>query len=381
MNNSYNQIKHCVNIFSADSTGCNWYRNYCPQLTAEHSNKNLMFNVCKKFNTDIKFFEDVNVNILQRQASDAQCSYYLNFVLPMSRKCGSWIVYNIDDCIHKDDIPKYNNTWETFQSDGLMDNIKRMIQSSNFVLVTTNELGQYYIDKFGADKNSIVVIPNRVPYWWMGSLFNLDKVMNNYETHVLKNKKPRIGIIGSTSHYDVNRKSIRNDISDVLPYIRKTTKKFKWVIFGGIIPELIDLIKSGDIEFHEGVDILHYPDVLSKLELQYIIAPLQDNIFNRCKSNIKLLEAWSLGIGCAGQDICTYNKYTDDVFSNNDSLDELLTKDLSSYDIFENKIKSNILTMNSLWLENNMHDWEMLYTMRKKPLVFNYDNIISGIKK
>ena len=361
----------CINIFPADTTGCDFYRNFCPRETVEHCVGNIMFNTCRKFLVDDNFFRGTNVNILQRQVNNPQCEYYLKYIIPMSRKCGSWIVYNIDDCIYKDDIPKYNKAWEVYQDEQYMQNVYKMLNASDFVLVTTNELGEYYCKRFGVSPDSIVVIPNYLPKWWIGHCYNREKSLSNYSEN---RKRPRIGLIGAPSHYDVNKKNIDNDITGILPYIRKTVKDFKWVIFGSKIPELEDLVASRDIEYHGGIDILHYPDKICSLNLQYVVAPLKDNTFNRCKSNIKLTESWAMGIGCAAQDICSYNKYTTDVFKDGDSLDEILRRDLKDAGTFETKISSNYKKMDEWWLETHLDSWLKLYRMRQKPLLFNYDS-------
>lgn len=364
---------YCVNIFPADSTGCDFYRNFAPQTTIEHCIGNITFNVCRKFMVDSNFFRGSNVSILQRQVNNAQREYYLRYIMPMSRQWGSWIVYNIDDCIYKDDIPRYNKAWEAYQSDEFMSNIKQMLNESDFVLVTTDELGKYYTDRFGVAEDNIIVIPNFIPHWWMGHCFNLEKKVGEYREFVEKRHKPRIGLIGAPSHYDVCNKNVENDITALLPYIKKTVKEYQWVIFGSEIPELNEYVSRGEIEFHNGIDILHYPDMLNNLALQYVVAPLIDNLFNRCKSNIKLTESWALGFGCAAQDICCYNKYTDDVFSNDESLDAILKRDLASEEAFTTKIKDNFSKMSNWWLENNLNQWLNLYRLRQKPLILNYD--------
>ena len=368
---------YCVNIFPADTTGCDFYRNFAPRETIEHCVGNIMFNTCRKFMVDENFFKGVNVNILQRQVNNSQCEYYLKFIIPMSRKCGSWIVYNIDDCIHKDDIPRYNKAWEVYQNDQYMDNVYRMLNQSDFVLVTTEELGQYYVDKFRVNPDSIVVIPNFVPRWWMGQFFDIERRMRAYDKFVSKDKRPRIGLIGAPAHYDVNNKNLDNDITPVLDYIKKTVKDYQWVIFGSIIPELSEFVKSGQIEYHGGIDILHYPAAVNALNLQFVVAPLADNTFNRCKSNIKLTEAWSLGIGCAGQNLPTYAKYTDDVFGNGDELDSVLKRRLESEKSFSEMLLSNYAKMDRWWLEGNIAEWLKLYRLRQKPLLYNFDMNLS----
>lgn len=364
----------CINIFPADTTGCDFYRNFCPRETIEHCVGNIMFNTCRKFLVDDNFFRGINVNILQRQVNNAQCEYYLKYIIPMSRKCGSWIVYNIDDCIFKDDIPRYNKAWEVYQDEQYMQNVYKMLNASDFVLVTTEELGKYYTKRFSVSDDAIIVIPNYLPRWWIEHCYDHERSVRNFE----KNKaRPRIGLIGAPSHYDVNNKKLDNDITPILPYIKKTLKDYRWVVFGSKIPELEEYIAKGDIEFHGGIDILHYPDRVSKLNLQYVVAPLQDNTFNRCKSNIKLTESWAMGIGCAAQDICSYNKYTKDVFGDCESLDAILKRDLKDESTFGEKIAENFKKMDDWWLESHLDSWLKLYRLRQKPLLYNYDSKIA----
>ena len=144
MGNNDNSKPFICNIFPADTSGCNAWRNYFPMLTIEAINKDIIFNINRRFIVDQSFFNGVNLNICQRQVSTPQAHYFNNFIIPVSKAKGGWVVYNIDDCIHKDDIPKYNAAWETYQSDELMSNIKSMLDNSDFILVTTPELKSYY---------------------------------------------------------------------------------------------------------------------------------------------------------------------------------------------------------------------------------------------
>lgn len=369
---------YTVNIFPADTTGCNWYRNLAPQLTMEQCIGGVTFNTCRKFVIDKDFFRFVNVNIIQRQVTSYQRDYFLKFIMPMSQKFGSWIVYNVDDCIHKDDVPVYNKSHDTYNTPGYSENIKEMLNATDFILVTTDELGNYYKDRFGITDEQIIVIPNYIPFWWMGASFNKERIMASFKANVTEKHRPRIGIIGAPAHYDTGNKKVENDITHLLPYIRKTIKDYQWVVFGSMIPELENEISRGEIEAYHGIDILQYPRMLCNLNLQYVVAPLLDNVFNRCKSNIKLTESWASGFGCAAQDLCCYNKYTNDVFSDDDSLHSILSRDLKNADAFEAKIVSNHKQMANWWLESHMTDWIRLYKLRQKPLIFDFDSSIKS---
>lgn len=58
------------------------------------------------------------------------------------------------------------------------------------------------------------------------------------------------------------------------------------------------------------VDINAYPTIFAKCALQskFIIAPLADNLFNRCKSDLKYLESAAIGRVCLCSNVGEYNK-------------------------------------------------------------------------
>lgn len=58
------------------------------------------------------------------------------------------------------------------------------------------------------------------------------------------------------------------------------------------------------------VDINSYPTVFAKyaLKSKFVIAPLQDNLFNRCKSDLKYLESAAVGRVCLCSDVGEYKK-------------------------------------------------------------------------
>src|SRR5690606_31439953 len=73
----------------------------------------------------------------------------------------------------------------------------------------------------------------------------------------------------------------------------------EWV-FMGMKPEGITC------EFHAGVRIAQYPAKLASLDLDLAVVPLEMNQFNRCKSNLRLLELGACGVPVSCTDIDPY---------------------------------------------------------------------------
>jgi O-antigen biosynthesis protein len=373
----------------ADTSGCSWYRLLMPQYTIESSAPELNFSISRRFIADIKYFEGVNLIMAQRQVNNPQEIYFNKFLVPVSKAKGAWLIYNIDDCIYKDDIPKYNQAYSVYQDDQLMDNIKRMLNNADFILTTTETLKEYYVDRFNVDEKNIIVIPNYIPKWWMGQYFDVNKSVERFNHH--KNK-PRVGIISSASHYNVNGVECdqKDDLELIYDVIEKTCNKYQWVMLGVPHYKLIPLIQQGKVHFHRGCDILHYPHVIDSLQLQAIVAPLQDNIFNRCKSNIKLLEGAALGVPVICSNLPVYSKYTDLVFDNHDELinqlSGLLLRDKYHYKTIVQKNYDFMNTPqvdvpNGWWLENNMNQWLKLYKLRSKAIEFNFEAYMNNKQK
>ena len=67
-----------------------------------------------------------------------------------------------------------------------------------------------------------------------------------------------------------------------------------------------DKLKPYVKEFYTGVPIEQYPAKLASLNLDLALAPLEDNLFNHCKSNLRLLEYGACGFPVVCSDLITY---------------------------------------------------------------------------
>jgi glycosyltransferase involved in cell wall biosynthesis len=88
-------------------------------------------------------------------------------------------------------------------------------------------------------------------------------------------------------------------ITDV---IRELAGEVEWVFFG-MCPEKI---RPYVHEIHVGVDIDDYPAALAALDLDLALAPVEQNLFNDCKSNLRLLEYGACGYPVICSDVLCY---------------------------------------------------------------------------
>ena len=131
--------QQCYNIlqFPADTGGCGHYRMKFPAWSLSTVRKDLRFNDLMKLVVDPNFFRDFRIVRLQRQVNDAQCEYFLKFLAPLSKSIGFWLIYEIDDVIGYEDIPKYNHAREAFKNEKFFNNVKNMLEAADFITVTT----------------------------------------------------------------------------------------------------------------------------------------------------------------------------------------------------------------------------------------------------
>jgi glycosyltransferase involved in cell wall biosynthesis len=211
-------------------------------------------------------------------------------------------VYEVDDVVFREDIPDYNKFKFAFDNDEIRNNCIEIINLCDEVTVTCDYMRKLYQERTG--KKEITVIPNFVPYSWMGHQYNKNRIWNNYDKN---KKKPRVLYTGSGAHYDVDNKNGGiDDFSHVVELVKKTVDKYQWVFVGAFPPPLLSFVQSKKIEFHNWQSLADYPDFINSLNAQVMIAPLLDNSFNRSKSDIKFIEACVLGLPCLVQDMETY---------------------------------------------------------------------------
>lgn len=202
------------------------------------------------------------------------------------KKLGKKIVFDNDDTYKEADNMKLGKMFKE-----KTEYLDRFIDIADLVTTTTEYLAKEYREI--SDK--VEVLPNCIdPNDWDTPLRN-------------KGDKVRIGLFGSTT--------INGDCYPAKEALSELSKRddVTIVMFGLPAKDLqTDLIKDfykDDLNFWDKINIEWHPFVpmedyyreLNELRLDIALIPRKDNYFNRCKSNLKFLEASMLEIPCIAQ--------------------------------------------------------------------------------
>lgn len=96
-------------------------------------------------------------------------------------------------------------------------------------------------------------------------------------------KKLRVFWGGTATH--------QSDLKQIIPVVKATSHRYDWHFMAYVPGEIRDLVT-----FHDGIkSIPKFENFIANLGIDVGIAPLISSAFNRCKSNVKLLEYGRIG--------------------------------------------------------------------------------------
>lgn len=353
--------------YTADQSGCAFWRMIFPANELLANNKAVVMTLYT-MQLHAHFYVGVDAVRLQRQCTTYQRDFIaqlreISNIYKTQTGKGFRIIWEIDDiCLPAQDIPNYNICKDAFISDDVKIIVKDIMKYVDEVVVVSEPMAEHYRHHLEFDK--ISVIPNYAPKSWLDRNVTDHERIKCYRTN---KKKPRILYAGSTTHFDVaNRVNQKDDFGQVINHILKdltTLKKYQWVFLGAIPPILRNFIGKG-VEFHDWVAITDYPEKLRTLEVNAMIAPLEDNIFNKSKADIKLLEAGALGIPIVAQNIDCYNRNNEwkYLFNSGEEMMQQLNMILSSEKNYLTAVEQGNEYANKRWLKDHMDEWSLLYT-------------------
>ena len=343
--------------YGADTSGCGLYRmgwlnhllNYQGKAMVQDSTVMVL---------DPRFYANCCAIRAQRQATTPQ-KEFIKFLKSIQPQYKFKLIYEVDDVVFREDIPDYNKFKTAFVSDEIRNNVVEIINMCDEVSVTCNYMRDLYQRRTG--KKEITVIPNFPAKFWIGHYYDQARITSLYEKN---KKKPRILYAGSGAHFDVeNRTGQKDDFEHVLKAIIDSRKKYQWVFMGAFPPPLRPYIQNGDIEFHPWQRLYNYPEKIHELGVQMMVAPLQDNPFNKAKSDLKYIEACAYGLPAACQDLCTYED-AEIKFKTGDEMMDCIAKELKSgWDYKKNAPKRRAVAEDRFMeLDKNMDCYMELFT-------------------
>jgi len=162
------------------------------------------------------------------------------------------------------------------------------IKKSHGVIVTTD-----YLKRIFAPKNSkVFVIPNSIDF----------EIWDKLKTKKRKDKHIKIGWEGGQGH-QINLRLIKNVVPRILDKFPNVVFHFK---HGGYEVPYLKHKRVIFEDYHSWVNVNEYPQKLKDMNSDICIAPLRDLEFNRCRSNLRWLEASALKIPMVASDVEPY---------------------------------------------------------------------------
>ena len=217
-------------------------------------------------------------------------------IAEMLRKQGKKIVMDNDDTYKGFDTSKLGKLADKFgEVEKALDIFGK---SADLLTCSTEYLRQEYLKL----NPNVVVLPNCVdPFDWPDT----DEILKN------EGDKIRIGFVGSVGlHTDIqafvhvlDELKKRENVTLVVFALPADTKETHDV-HNYYKPEL-EFWQSYNVEWQPFVAIHDYIETLNNLKLDILLIPRADDYFNRCKSNLKFLEASMLEIPVIAQGFTT----------------------------------------------------------------------------
>jgi len=282
------------------------------------------------------------------------------------KKLGKKIVFDNDDTYKDDGGVKFNEFMDKNRLEKglarLNDSIDAFIKEADLVTCSTEFLKEEYLKL----NPNVVVLPNCI------DPFYFDEPLRN------ENGKVRIGIVGSigvTSDLwvaePILRKYLNDDRVEIVLFSMppKGHDKITRELYSNEYEFLDEIMQASNVIWQPFVDMQDYYETLNELRLDIMIIPRADNYFNRCKSNIKFLEASMFEIPVIAQSFpdgkSPYEIDPEDakhlILASNDWIEkiEYLIENPDARKELGKKAKQYVLEKYDI--ENNAHLWVQAY--------------------
>lgn len=210
------------------------------------------------------------------------------------KKAGKKVVFDNDDTLKHDGGFRLNEFMDEKRIKSGLKTLNETVDEALGIADLVTCSTEFLAEEYRKLNKNVIVLPNCIdPFLFDEPLYN--------ETDVV-----RIGITGSIG--------VTNDLNVAEPIIRhyENDPRVRLVFFS--LPprdedEMMRQIYAAEYEFLDTINVEWHPfeqlpgyfQKLNELRLDMMIIPRDDSYFNRCKSNIKFLEASMCGIPVVAQ--------------------------------------------------------------------------------
>lgn len=271
----------------------------------------------------------------------------------------AFFVYEIDDLFWA--VPE--GTWhspELALRPHAKSNIRTAAKFCDAIVCSTPELASEMRKLTGM--KDVRVAPN-----YVDRAFINGALTGRRSSEAAQGEKPRIGWAGGVGH--------SSDLRVLDDVIQHFGDRVEWRFLGFGTPKSIDVLnqRPGGLEewkrnphwdevlpgvsIHPGCPFHEYARELGKLNLDIALAPLEDNDFNRCKSNLRVLEYAAAGFPVIASDITPYRSCPVPLVG-------------GTADAWINAIEAMLMTSREarLNLGETLHDWVLTQHMLENHL-------------
>lgn len=274
-------VEHRIAAFAADNEGCGHYRVLQPLqamldaglCTGGASPEIFSPNLALRSGADTLIFQRPNTGVMLAN---------LQALVPLK---GIKKIYEVDDHITR--VPIKSAHYDHMPRD-LRGKMIKAIGLCDRLVVSTEPLAR----ELGSYNDDVRVVHNRIPTAMWGAV----PPQRTANATRAAGSKPKVGWAGGIGHL--------GDLEMIAGVIKDLADTVDWVFFGMCPDNIRPYVK----EFYQGIPTLDYPQRLMTLAQDWdlAIAPLESNLFNDCKSNLKLLEYGWCGVPVVCSDVLPY---------------------------------------------------------------------------
>lgn len=275
MSENNEQKEPVINIVPADNAGCGYYRLMQQGRILQLMRKDVTISAAGKFRAC-----NQDIILTQRIISDDLSQKLLSF----KEQTGIKFIIDYDDLIWEwkgESLPEYNLCREKLDCKANTVAMGKYLDKlADKVIASTDTLKEALKQFVPEDK--IVVIPNMLSYndW--------------YFAQTPAPKEDIFYYAGSYTHYDNVHKLPGDFDNNLIHYLGN-----KKVVVKSSVPYFLKPVHN-----YKGSLLTTYPNDFWRETrgIRFIIAPLADNVFNTCKSDLKYLESAAVGRVCLVSD-------------------------------------------------------------------------------